>query len=86
MNKAPAMERYLLFIRDVGTADQTDIHPSESEARKALAAYVRRRSGKTSLTVLLDDEEAIDAYFANDGADYVIARVRKPAPRAGLVS
>ena len=86
MNKALAMERYLLFIRDVGKTDQTDIHISEAEARKALASYVRRRSGKTSLTMPLDDEEAIDVYFANEGADYVIARVRKPAPRVGMVS
>jgi len=80
------MERYLLFIRDVGKEDQTDIHPSEPEARKALANYARQRSDKTDPIRLLGDDEAIDAYFARDEAGYVIARLRKGASRGGIPS
>lgn len=80
------MERYLLFIRDVGKNDHTDIHPSEPDARKALAAYVRQRLGKTNATTFLDDDEAIEVYFARNAADYVIARVRKPVASNGIPS
>ena len=75
------MERYLLFIRDTGRDDETDIHPSETAARKALAAYVRKRLPDLKPPELLDDEAAITTYFSRDEADYVIARVKKPAMR-----
>jgi hypothetical protein len=75
------MERYLLFIRDIGRNDETDIHDSEGAARKALATYVRERSPVAGALDLLDDDVAIDTYFSRGEADYVIARVKKPAPR-----
>jgi hypothetical protein len=75
------MERYLLFIRDTGRDNETDIHDSEEAARKALATYVRERLPNAGEADLLDDDVAIDAYFSRDEAGYVIARVNKTAPR-----
>ncbi|MBB3350000.1 hypothetical protein [Sphingomonas sp. BK069] len=77
------MERYLLFIRDDDGHDQTDIHPSESSAREALADYVRSRTKcRGSVTVLLDDD-AIDQYFAGRDAHFLIARLAKTMRREG---
>lgn len=75
------MERYLLFVRDIGRDDETDIHPSKAAARKALAAYVRKRSPDLKPLELLDDEAAITTYLSRDEADYVIARGKKPSMR-----
>jgi hypothetical protein len=80
------MERYLLFIRDTGRDDETDIHESEAAARKALATYVRERSPKAEGLDPLNDDIVIDAYFSRDEADYVIARIRKPAARGEEVA
>jgi hypothetical protein len=80
------MERYLLFIRDAGKTDRTDIHPSERDARKALAAYVRQRLGQKDAIASLEDDEAIEVYFEREAADYVIARMRKPVPSNGIRS
>jgi hypothetical protein len=80
------MERYILFIRDVGNKDHADIHPSEPEARLALADYVRQRSGKRVAIAGFGDDEAIDIYFARETAVYVIAYVCKPAQSDGIPS
>ncbi|WP_242121362.1 hypothetical protein [Sphingomonas lacusdianchii] len=70
------MERFLLFIRDTAAADDVaDIHPDESSARKALAAYVRRRTREQGRPMPINDDVAIASYFEADGALYAIARI-----------
>ncbi len=69
------MERFLLFIREPGTCDVTDIHSSEASARTALADYARARGGDEIASGPIEDDIAIAAYFDNSEAVYAIARV-----------
>lgn len=77
------MERYLLFIRDDDGHDQTDIHASENDARVALAAYVRSRTKRIEKLAGLQDDDAIDQYFDDRDAHFLIARLAKTMRREG---
>jgi hypothetical protein len=77
------MERFLLFIRDDDGRDQTDVHTSELAARTALAAYVRSRTANDPGVVPLLDDDAIESYFAEREAEYLIARLAKTMRREG---
>ncbi|RYF08515.1 MAG: hypothetical protein EOO77_25080 [Oxalobacteraceae bacterium] len=80
------MERYLMFIRDVGKKDHADIHPREPDARLTLADCVRQRSGKNDAIAGLGDNETVDTYLARETAVYVIGCVSKPATSDGIPS
>ena len=69
------MTKYVLFIWDHGAKDVLDFHPSEMSAKKALAAYVTKKTGRD----LPSDPEAageeIANYFNRDKTFYAIAGV-----------
>jgi hypothetical protein len=70
-----AMTKYVLFIRDHGTNDVLDFHPSEMSAKKALVAYVTEKTGRD---VPSDPEAAVEeiaSYFNRDKTFYAIAGV-----------
>lgn len=69
------MQRVILVIRDGTDVPIADVHPDEATARRALAAYVRERTGLLSTRHAANDDGAIEAYFASESADYAIVGV-----------
>lgn len=69
------MVRFVLFIREPGTKDVVDIHMNKPAAHNALIDYVRNRAASIGMSVPLDDDEAILAYFEETEGIYTIARV-----------
>lgn len=70
------MERFVLFIREGDRSDVSYIRASQERAKRALAAYVRRRSHQPRSPMQLQDQEVIDAYFTQRGGKYVIALLK----------
>lgn len=69
------MTKYVLFIRDQGAKDVLDFHSREMSAKKALAAYVTK---KTRRDLPSDPEAAVEeiaSYFNRDKTFYTIAGV-----------
>lgn len=69
------MQRVLLVIRGDGHDPVADIHPDEDAARRALAAYVRERTGGHTAFQADNDDGAVEAYFAASPASYSIVGV-----------
>lgn len=69
------MKRVLLVIRDAGHDPVADIHSDEDAARRALAAYVRERTGGHAGFQAANDDGAVEAYFAASTASYSIVGV-----------
>jgi hypothetical protein len=74
------MERFVLFIREGDRSDVSYIRSSKERAKRALAAYVRRKSQQPGMPMQLQDEEVIEAYFTQGGGQYVIAMVKPCEP------
>lgn len=75
------MARFLLFIRDEGREDVVDFHPDRPSARNALVSYVRQQDRGADEPHPINDDVAINTYFAREGTMYAIARVEKTPGR-----
>lgn len=69
------MPNIILFIREPGRPDFTDVHESHREARAALFDHVKARWVFGDMALPTDSDRAIRAFFARTGGSYVIAEV-----------
>ncbi len=69
------MTKYVLFIRDHGAKEVLDFRPSEMSAKKALAAYVTKKTGRDLPSDRVAAVDKIASYFNRDKTFYAIAGV-----------
>lgn len=61
------MAKIILFIRDPGRPDFTDVHDSHMQAKAALLDHVKSRWSFSDLAIPTDSERAIKDFFARSG-------------------
>ena len=69
------MNKFVLLIRDHGTADKLDFHRDQASAQRALEAYVAEKTGQALPSDPDAAEQAIASYFDRDNTFYAIAGV-----------
>ncbi|MDJ0277619.1 hypothetical protein QLH51_12515 [Sphingomonas sp. 2R-10] len=69
------MNKFVLFIRDHGSADVLDFHPDQASAQRALEAYVSEKTGQPVPSDPDAAEQVIARYFDRDKSFFAIAGV-----------
>lgn len=77
------MERPSPFIREPGSTDVANAHPSKPAAENVLVAYVRARPAVNGDHLHPDHDQAVASYFEDSETIYAIARVM-PLAQLGI--